>query len=322
MVQPSQARSLPSVSFRSCAQAKAAGYSNMRAGEPGYSKNLDRDGDGVACEDASGDPAPAPAPKPKPTTTAQPKPIVENPVSAGRIYSVATNGTLQLATGTLGSGMKPQGQKGTGWGGMSYLAQINSLVGDGNRDLLARRAYDNSLWLYATTTSGGAQTYGKVGQNWGGMDQIVPTFNLGGGSTQYVVARRKSDGALFRYGLTPKGLTSAVQIGRNWNGMRQIVGVGDFNRDGRADVLGLRQDGQLWFYQGTTKATLGAGKKVGQGWNNFDLAFCPGDLSSDQRYDLVGRRNDGLLFGYENRNGSWGVAKQIMSGTNTYKLMA
>lgn len=38
------------VSFGSCAAARAAGYSNMRIGEPGYDEELDRDKDGVACE--------------------------------------------------------------------------------------------------------------------------------------------------------------------------------------------------------------------------------------------------------------------------------
>lgn len=38
------------VYFRSCSEAHAAGYSNMRVGDPGYGKHLDRDNDGVACE--------------------------------------------------------------------------------------------------------------------------------------------------------------------------------------------------------------------------------------------------------------------------------
>ena len=38
------------VKFKSCKVAKAAGYSDMKRGEPGYSSNLDRDGDGIACE--------------------------------------------------------------------------------------------------------------------------------------------------------------------------------------------------------------------------------------------------------------------------------
>ena len=38
------------VKFRSCKEARAAGYTDMKRGEPGYSTNLDRDGDGIACE--------------------------------------------------------------------------------------------------------------------------------------------------------------------------------------------------------------------------------------------------------------------------------
>jgi Excalibur calcium-binding domain len=36
--------------FRSCVEARKAGYTHMRRGQAGYSKGLDRDGDGVACD--------------------------------------------------------------------------------------------------------------------------------------------------------------------------------------------------------------------------------------------------------------------------------
>ena len=38
------------VYFKSCKEAKAAGYSDIKKGEPGYSSKLDRDDDGIACE--------------------------------------------------------------------------------------------------------------------------------------------------------------------------------------------------------------------------------------------------------------------------------
>ena len=38
------------VYFHSCKEAWAAGYGNIAIGEEGYSKHLDKDGDGVACE--------------------------------------------------------------------------------------------------------------------------------------------------------------------------------------------------------------------------------------------------------------------------------
>ena len=36
--------------FKSCKEARAAGYSDIKKGEPGYNSKLDRDGDGIACE--------------------------------------------------------------------------------------------------------------------------------------------------------------------------------------------------------------------------------------------------------------------------------
>ena len=33
-----------------CAEARAAGAAPIHRGEPGYSRKLDRDGDGIACE--------------------------------------------------------------------------------------------------------------------------------------------------------------------------------------------------------------------------------------------------------------------------------
>ena len=40
----------PGRAFRNCAEARAAGAAPARQGVPGYSRRLDRDGDGVGCE--------------------------------------------------------------------------------------------------------------------------------------------------------------------------------------------------------------------------------------------------------------------------------
>lgn len=39
-----------SASYANCSEARAAGAAPVRAGDPGYSRRLDRDGDGVGCE--------------------------------------------------------------------------------------------------------------------------------------------------------------------------------------------------------------------------------------------------------------------------------
>lgn len=36
--------------YRNCAEARDAGVAPLHAGDPGYSRELDRDGDGTACE--------------------------------------------------------------------------------------------------------------------------------------------------------------------------------------------------------------------------------------------------------------------------------
>ena len=38
------------VVYRNCSEARAAGVTPLRRGQPGYSSKLDRDGDGTACE--------------------------------------------------------------------------------------------------------------------------------------------------------------------------------------------------------------------------------------------------------------------------------
>ncbi|MFC5901551.1 excalibur calcium-binding domain-containing protein [Streptomyces zhihengii] len=38
------------VSYGNCSDVRAAGADPIRAGEPGYGRHLDRDGDGVGCE--------------------------------------------------------------------------------------------------------------------------------------------------------------------------------------------------------------------------------------------------------------------------------
>ena len=36
--------------FANCSAARAAGAAPVRAGQPGYGRHLDRDGDGIGCE--------------------------------------------------------------------------------------------------------------------------------------------------------------------------------------------------------------------------------------------------------------------------------
>ena len=47
---PQRAAGGGDVYFPNCTAARAAGAAPVRAGQPGYARHLDRDGDGVGCE--------------------------------------------------------------------------------------------------------------------------------------------------------------------------------------------------------------------------------------------------------------------------------
>jgi Excalibur calcium-binding domain len=48
--QPSTNQPAQDYNFKSCAEARAAGFSNITKDSPAYSRKLDRDGDGIACD--------------------------------------------------------------------------------------------------------------------------------------------------------------------------------------------------------------------------------------------------------------------------------
>lgn len=47
---PAPAPAAPIVKYANCDEVKAAGAAPLSAGQPGYEKKLDRDGDGIACD--------------------------------------------------------------------------------------------------------------------------------------------------------------------------------------------------------------------------------------------------------------------------------
>lgn len=258
------------------------------------------------------------------TVTMRPDPTAAGDATGDGIadvWTVTADGKLQLNRGYAKRGLHLVGTRATGWQGVSYLAQMADPVDNAGTALLSRRSDGN---LYQNRVVGLGYLLGdtRVGSNWAGMDQIIPVGNLAGGSAQYVVARRKSDGGLFLYQVRSYGLLSKGQIGKNWNGMRQIFSAGDYNRDGRADVQAIRQDGTLWVYTSRADGTIAEGRQAGHGWSSFVNVTVAGDMSGNGTRDIVGRRADGAVFTYDNLNGRWGTARQIASGMATHKLMA
>jgi len=48
--EPAQKDNKRAVHYKNCAEARKAGVTPLRRGDPGYGRHLDPDGDGVACE--------------------------------------------------------------------------------------------------------------------------------------------------------------------------------------------------------------------------------------------------------------------------------
>jgi hypothetical protein len=47
---PTPSETVSAVSYKTCAEVRAAGQAPLHSGDPGYSRKLDKNGDGVACE--------------------------------------------------------------------------------------------------------------------------------------------------------------------------------------------------------------------------------------------------------------------------------
>lgn len=95
--------------YATCGEAEADGVYNIPAGDPRYAPNLDRDGDGIACDGPGGtpskpvpttEPTPSPSPSPSPTNTGMPMP--KGGVDAGVATEKGTDlGSVALAGGFL-----------------------------------------------------------------------------------------------------------------------------------------------------------------------------------------------------------------------------
>lgn len=64
--------------YPNCAAAAADGVYNIPQGDPRYAPGLDRDNDGIACENPESDPSPTPTPSPT-TPTTPPMPPTSTP---------------------------------------------------------------------------------------------------------------------------------------------------------------------------------------------------------------------------------------------------
>lgn len=183
--------------FESCGQAKSYGVYNIRVGTPGYGPKLDRDGDGLACENGAVAYNPnlvpgyvPPAPVPNPSDVVQ-NDVVQNTAVFDNCTEARAAGRVNIPAGDPAYGLHLDADR-DGFG----------CDADGTDDGVQYQEIID--WVPADWADGG-QGYDQVGQvPAGGADtgvegeSAVPGLVLAGGLTVMaaagatVVARRRA----------------------------------------------------------------------------------------------------------------------------------
>jgi len=181
----------------------------------------------------------------------------------------ASTGELLLYKGNGRGGWNlPAVVVGRGWNIFNAIVGLGDFNGDQRPDLLARRASDGNLYLYAGTGSGGWRTAVLIGRGWNVMNALVGTGDFNGDGRADLLARERATGYLWLYpGNGSGGFAPPVQVGTVYNGLTVIAAVGDLNGDRTADLVGRDSAGNLWLYPGTGSGGLGARSLLGTGWN-------------------------------------------------------
>ncbi|WP_405997944.1 FG-GAP repeat domain-containing protein [Streptomyces sp. NBC_00829] len=228
-----------------------------------------------------------------------------------------TNGYVYGPSGT--GGFATRSFVDSGWNGIKLAAAID-LNADGESD---------GAWTWDTSghVAFADDTQSKlVGSGWNIYNTVLTPSNLGGTSTDDVLAR-DSAGVLWLYKGNSNGtLTARVKVGSGWNIYTHITGKGDLSGDGRADLVVKDSAGVLWLYKGTGNATapFSARTKVGSGWNIYNKIIANGDLNLDGRADVVARDAAGVLWLYKgtgNAAAPFSARTKVGSGFNIYNKL-
>lgn len=224
------------------------------------------------------------------------------------------------ATGTL-SLHQSQGSysgyptwSGQGWQMYNKLVGAGDLTGDGRGDLLARTPA-GELYLYPATGAVSGTPFRsrvKVGNGWGGYDQLVGAGDVTGDGIADLFARTTA-GELYFYAGTGKSaqpFRGRVLAGKGWNGYNQIIGVDDANGDGLGDIIARTTAGAMYYYESTGEGSFLTRSGGGTGWNVASQFVGAGGNPDFGKNELLGLDTKGNLFWYYPKNNGLLAARQ------------
>jgi hypothetical protein len=232
------------------------------------------------------------------------------------------NGDLRLYPGDGRGSFADARRVGTGWQGMSLVLRGGDLNGDGDDDVLARRADNGELWLYPGDGRSGFHGPVRIGTGWGGMVHLVSPGDWDGDGDPDLVAVHR-DGLMYVYTTDGRGrFTGSRVIGTGWQPIDLIASVGDFDGDRRPDLVARLTNGELRLYPSDGRGSFRDMTRIGHGWNNLDGVVGPGDWNGDGHADVLGRNADGLLYLYTGSGrGTFTDGRRIGHGWDNVRLL-
>ncbi|MFG1888060.1 FG-GAP-like repeat-containing protein [Micromonospora sp. NPDC049051] len=195
-------------------------------------------------------------------------------------------------------------------------------TGDGNPDVLWRKASDGTLWLLRGNGAGGflSGTSEQIG-TFSTANVMFGRGDFSGDGKVDVLWRRASDGVLFMMRGNGTGgwvTAQSEQIGTGFNSQDLMLSPGDFNGDNKVDVItrdGTTKNLMLFTGNGTGGWISGVGTQIASGPGSADIVFSGGDHDGDAKPDVMWRQASSkdvyLLTG--NGTGGWktGVSVNI-----------
>jgi SpoIID/LytB domain protein len=127
------------------------------------------------------------------------------------------NGQFKLYRGDGKGGVINTKLVGSGWSQFRLVVAPGDVTGDNIPDVVAVRASDNAMFLYAGNGAGGVLAPRQVSGSWAGYTSLIGPGDLTGDSRNDLVGRRASDGALvILSGNSMGAFTLTKVVGTTW----------------------------------------------------------------------------------------------------------